>query len=74
MRLPRRVATCPIAIATPSATSVLRRSAVPKAIDAERSNTIQVTSMRSASSTRTCVRPVRAVTFQSIRRTSSPGV
>ena len=72
-RLPRRVATCPIASATPSATSALRRSAVPNCIDGDVSSTSQVTSTRSARLTRTCGSPVRAVTFQSIRRTSSPG-
>ena len=54
-RLPRRVAAWPTASATPSATSALRRSAVPNAIEAEASKTSQVTSTRSASSTRTCV-------------------
>ena len=72
-RLPRRVARWPTAIATPSATSAFRRSAVPKRIDGEVSSTSQVTSTRSARWTRTCGSPVRAVTFQSIRRTSSPG-
>ena len=47
-RLPRRVARWPTAIATPSATSALRRSAVPKRIDGEVSSTSQVTSTRSA--------------------------
>ena len=51
----------------------LPRSAVPNRIDAETSSTSHVTSTRSASSTRTCGSPVRAVTFHSIRRTSSPG-
>ena len=72
-RLPRRLARWPSASATPSATSALRRSAVPNAIDGETSSASQVTSTRSARSTRTCGSPVRAVTFQSIRRTSSPG-
>ena len=72
-RLPRRVATWPSTRATPSATSALRRSAVPKVIEAEASSTSQVVSARSATSTRTCGSPVRAVTFQSMRRTSSPG-
>ena len=63
----------PTATATPSATSALRRSPVPNAIDADASSTSHVTSTRSASSTRTCGSPVRAVTFHSIRRTSSPG-
>ena len=71
-RLPRRVATWPIAIATPSATSALRRSAVPNRIEGDVSRTSQVTRTRSATCTRTCGSPVRAVTFQSIRRTSSP--
>ena len=47
-RFPRRVATWPIAIATPSATSALRRSAVPNCIEGEVSSTSQVTSTRSA--------------------------
>ena len=72
-RFPRRVERWPTAIATPSATSAFRRSAVPKRIDGEVSSTSQVTSTRSAWWTRTCGSPVRAVTFQSIRRTSSPG-
>ena len=71
-RFPRRVETCPIASATPSATSALRRSAVPKRIDGDVSSTSHVTSTRSASLTRTCGSPVRAVTSQSMRRTSSP--
>ena len=37
------MATCPIAIATPSATSALRRSAVPKRIDGDVSSASQVT-------------------------------
>ncbi len=72
-RLPRSVAAWPIASVTPSATSALRRSAVPNAIDGEVSSTIHVTSTRSARWTRTCGSVVRAVTFQSISRTSSPG-
>ena len=59
------------ASAAPSATSALRRSAVPKVIDGEVSSTSQVTSARSARWIRTCGVPVRAVTFQSIWRTSS---
>ena len=57
----------------PMATSALRRSAVPNPIDGVRSSTTQVTSTRSASCTLMCGSRVRAVTFQSIRRTSSPG-
>ena len=72
-RFPRRVARWPTAIATPSATSALRRSAVPNCIETDVSRTSQLTRTRSASVTRTCGSFVRAVTFQSIRRTSSPG-
>ena len=72
-RFPRRLAAWPSASATPSATSALRRSAVPKPIEGVRSSTIQLTRTRSASCTRTCASRVRAVTFQSISRTSSPG-
>ena len=71
-RLPRRVERCPIATATPSATSALRRSAVPNCIETDVSSTSQVTRTRSARSTRTCGSPVLAVTAQSMRRTSSP--
>ena len=72
-RFPRRVPRWPTAIATPSATSALRRSAVPNCIETDVSSTSQVTSTRSARSTRTCGSLVRALTFQSMRRTSSPG-
>ena len=72
-RLPRRVATWPIASATPSATSALRRSAVPNVIEAEVSSTSHVVSARSPTCTRTCGSRMRAVTFQSMCRTSSPG-
>ena len=53
-RLPRIVAACPTARVTPSATSALRRVAVPNVIDGDRSSTIQVTRTRSARWTRTC--------------------
>ena len=72
-RLPRCVARWPTASATPSATSALRRSAVPNVIDGETSSSSQVVSARSGTWTRTCGTVVRAVTFQSMRRTSSPG-
>src|SRR5215211_7088066 len=72
-RLPRRVATCPTASATPSATSALRRSAVPKLMEADTSSTSQHVSARSPTCTRTCGSLMRAVTFQSMWRTSSPG-
>ena len=72
-RLPRWVDRWPTAIATPSATSVLRRSAVPKAIDGETSSSSQEVSARSGTWTRTWGTVIRAVAFQSMRRTSSPG-
>ena len=72
-RLPRCVDRWPTAIATPSATSVLRRSAVPKAIDGETSSSSQEVSARSGTWTRTWGAAIRAVAFQSMRRTSSPG-
>ena len=56
-RLPWRVARCPTASAAPSATSALRRSAVPKLIEAEMSSSSQVASVRSATCTRTCGSP-----------------
>ena len=65
-RLPRREATWPIASATPSATSALRRSAVPNVIDADVSSTSQLVSARSPTCTRTCGSCMRAVTFQSM--------
>ena len=58
---------------TPSATSALRRSAVPNVIDGETSRSSHVVRARSGTWTRTWGIVVRAVTFQSIRRTSSPG-
>ena len=54
IRLPRREARWPSATATPSATSHLRRSAVPKRIDGETSSRTHDVSARSATSTRTC--------------------
>ena len=65
-RLPRRVATWPIARPTPSATSALRRSAVPKLIDGDTSSISQVVIARSPTCTRTCGSRIRAVTFQSM--------
>ena len=53
-RLPRRVATWPIASATPSATSALRRSAVPNVIEAETSSSSHAVIARSPTCTRTC--------------------
>jgi hypothetical protein len=65
-RFPRRVDTCPIARLTPSATSALRRSAVPKVIDAETSSISHAVIARSPTWTRTCGSRIRAVTFQSM--------
>ena len=62
-----------MASATPSATSALRRSAVPKLIEAETSSSSQHVIARSPTCTRTCGSFMRAVTFQSMWRTSSPG-
>ena len=72
-RPPRRVAIRPMVRAAPSATSDFSRSAVPNAIEADMSSTIQVVSWRSGTCRRTCGSPVRAVAAGSSRRTSSPG-
>ncbi len=48
-------------------------STVPKNIDIRWSARISAGRSRSSRVTRTCGLPVRAVTFQSIARTSSPG-
>ena len=71
-RLPRCAERCAIAMETPSATSALRRSAVPNCMEGEESRRSQVVSARSGTWTRTWGWFIRAVTFQSIRRTSSP--
>ena len=72
-RSERRATKRPTTRAAPSATSALRRSAVPKCIEAERSRSSHAVSWRSGTSSRTCGTPLRAVAFQSMRRTSSPG-
>ena len=51
---------------TPSATSALRRSAVPNCIDGETSSISQAVIARSPTCTRTCGSRIRAVTFQSM--------
>jgi hypothetical protein len=51
----------------------LRRSAVPKVMLADASSSSQPVSARSPTCTRTCGSRMRAVTFQSMWRTSSPG-
>ena len=72
-RSERRATNRPTTRAAPSATSALRRSAVPKCIEADWSSTIHAVSWRSGTSSRTCGMKLRAVAFQSMRRTSSPG-
>jgi hypothetical protein len=62
-----------VAAAAASARSRFSQAAVPKARLAEQSTRSQVSSSRSAMVSRTWVSRSRAVTFQSIRRTSSPG-
>jgi hypothetical protein len=73
MRLPVRWVRNPTADMAASARSRFSQSAVPKARLAEKSATIHVSSSRSAIDTRMWGSWVRAVTFQSMRRTSSPG-
>src|SRR4051794_35156341 len=72
-RPPRRAARRPSTSTTPSATSALSRSAVPKAIEGETSSTSHVVSARSGTCSRTCGMPVRALAAGSSWRTSSPG-
>ena len=62
-----------IAAAAATTRSRLSICAVPKSRLADRSIASQVSSSRSATVCRTCGTVVRAVTGQSIRRTSSPG-
>ena len=65
-RFPRRVDTWPMASETPSATSALRRSAVPNCIEDEMSSISHAVMARSPTCTRTCGSRIRAVTFQSM--------
>jgi hypothetical protein len=62
-----------MAAAAATARSRFSQTAVPKSRLADKSTTSQVSSSRSAIICRTCGWVVRAVTAQSIRRTSSPG-
>ena len=62
-----------MAAAAATARSRFSQLAVPKSKLADASTTSQVSSSRSAIICRTCGWVVRAVTAQSIRRTSSPG-
>ena len=73
IRLPPRTVRWAIAAAAASTRSRLSQRAVPKSRLADRSTASQVSSSRSATVCRTCGTVVRAVTGQSIRRTSSPG-
>ena len=61
-----------MAASAASARSRFSQSAVPKARLAEKSASTQVSSSRSAIVWRMWGSSVRAVTFQSMRRTSSP--
>ncbi len=71
-RLPSRVVSTPNAVVVASARSRFSQVWVPKCIDAVRSTTAYVVSSRSAMRSLTCGTLVRAVTAQSMRRTSSP--
>ncbi len=73
-RLPTPAVRNPTAATAATASSRFSSSAVPKSMLGEASTSNQVTNSRSASTSRTCGVVVRAVTAQSIRRTSSaPG-
>ena len=73
MRLPPPAVRWVTAASAATARSRFSHAAVPKSRLADRSITTQVSSSRSATVWRTCGTVVRAVTAQSIRRTSSPG-
>ncbi len=73
MRLPPPLLRNVIAAAAATARSRFSQPVVPKSRLADMSTTSQVSSSRSAIICRTCGWVVRAVTDQSIRRTSSPG-
>ena len=72
-RLPPPLLRNAIAAAAATARSRFSQPVVPKSRLADMSTTSQVSSSRSAIICRTCGWVVRAVTDQSIRRTSSPG-
>ncbi len=59
-------------VATSKPTCSLVRSVGPKVIDAERSTSSQAVSSRSSVNSRTNTESIRALTFQSMWRTSSP--
>ena len=73
IRLPPPLLRNVIAAEAATARSRFSQPTVPKSRLADMSTTIQVSSSRSAIICRTCGWVVRAVTAQSIRRTSSPG-
>ncbi len=73
MRFLLRTVRNPTQAAAARATWAFSIVAVPKRIAAETSTTSHASRSRSAIWSRTWVSPVRAVTFQSMRRTSSPG-
>ena len=73
-RSPGPLARCPTAAASAIATSRFSERAVPNDIDGVRSTSSVVSSSRSATDWRTWGACVRAVTAQSMRRTSSPGL
>jgi hypothetical protein len=72
-RLPARAVRWPTAATADSARSRFSHVAVPKSRLGDRSTTSHVSSSWSAMGSRTWAVPVRAVTAQSMRRTSSPG-
>ena len=72
MRLPVRAVRKPTAATAARARSRFSHRAVPKSRLAEQSTRAHVSSSRSAMVSRTWGTVVRAVTFQSMRRTSSP--
>lgn len=74
MRLPVRWVRKPTEARADRASSRFSIAAVPKSMLAVASSSAQISSSRSATRSRTCGSFVRAVTFQSIRRTSSPAV
>ncbi len=59
--------------ASSTAASSFERRPEPNSSDADTSTTSMTVSSRSSTKRLTCGSPVRAVTFQSIVRTSSPG-
>ena len=72
-RLPPPWVRCAIAAVAAITRSRFSQTALPKSSDADMSATTHVSNSRSATVCRMCGSVVRAVTDQSIRRTSSPG-